>query len=170
MPKPSDQSKKQIFMGIFFVIAAFVGVIAILYLMINDQQQKVNEISTLQEESEVMASERDVAKRKADELAEKVGTSFELQKLIKAAKQEYDYAERSRKDGDLWVDRSDGTLVITLGAIHGLLPGEQLSVYDADDKFGFVVVETVLDTVAYVQPLYKRPDEFVKDHYRVVIE
>jgi hypothetical protein len=157
-------------MGIFFVIAAFVGVVAIFYLMINDQQKKADEIAALEEEADVMTSERDVAKRKASELEEKVGTSFELKKLVKAAKQEYDYAERSRKDGVLWVDRADGTLVVTLGAIHGLLPGEQLSVYDADKQFGFVVVETALDTVAYVRPLYKRPDEFFKDHYRVVIE
>ncbi|PIR34539.1 MAG: hypothetical protein COV36_00620, partial [Alphaproteobacteria bacterium CG11_big_fil_rev_8_21_14_0_20_44_7] len=133
MAKSADHNKRQIFIGIFLMIAAFTGVVAIFYLMIDDQQKKLTEIAELKEESGVLTAEREVALRKAKELEEKVGTSFELKKLIKAAKQEYGYQERARKEGDLWIDRSDGTFVITLGAVHGLLPGDQLSVYD-DDK------------------------------------
>ena len=70
----------------------------------------------------------------------------------------------------MWVDRKSSKLVVTLGAVNGLLPGKSLAVYKGDEKIGKVKVETAFDVISYVLPEDEGVKQLENDYYRVVIE
>lgn len=77
---------------------------------------------------------------------------------------------QGKKEGFLWVDKKSSKLVITLGALEGVVSGERLNVYDNNQKIGVVVVSDVYDAIAYVMPLNESSISFPHDYYRVVRE
>ncbi len=93
-----------------------------------------------------------------------------LKSLVKKAETVYGNEEKSRREGLLWVDAKSSKIMVTLGAVHGLLPGRNLSVYDRQDKIGQVMVETLFDVTAYVRPQKNTPALTQGNYYRVVIE
>ena len=96
--------------------------------------------------------------------------SIKLKELVTEARGHYDESEQSRKKGSLWVDRKSSKLIVTLGAINGLLPGHTLTVYDANKAIGQVIVDTAFDSISYVTPSNKSIDLLQNDYYHVIIE
>ena len=93
-----------------------------------------------------------------------------LKSLVKEAEKVYGQEENLNKEGFLWIDRKSARYVITLGALHGLLPGKHLGVYDGDQRIGQVIVDTPFDVISYVHPAEESKDLFSSDYYRVVVE
>lgn len=170
MKKLSGQPKKILFIGIIFVIAAFICTIGILYFLVNTQKAKSEELGVLREQVVSLNAERDMMERLTTALEQEAGGSLDLGRLLEEADKVYDDTEKERREGHLWIDRSAGTCVVTLGALNGLVPGSRLSIYEGDKKIGVVVVKTLLDVISYVQPVGKPLVQFKNDYYRVVFE
>ena len=152
------------------IASAFVGIIAILYVLVNVQTQKSNKIDNLQELVTVLDTQAEVAARKAEEMESELGESIYLEKLVKEAKEAYGYEEQARREGRLWVDRTSKTMIATLGAINGVLPGTRLAVYDENKLIGYVTVETSMDVISYIKPTELLFDQYERDYFRVVLE
>ncbi|VAX36786.1 hypothetical protein MNBD_UNCLBAC01-1291 [hydrothermal vent metagenome] len=122
---------------------------------LNIQEQKVQQrVSIIKEESKNVQNLQKI----------------NLNSLVAKAEKVYGPAEKSRKNGFLWIDHSVQQYVITLGAINGVLPGDYLMVYEGDKKIGQVKVSNSFDVISYVQPLQKSANIFKNDYYRVIIE
>ena len=93
-----------------------------------------------------------------------------LKSLVKEAEKVYGHEENLNKEGFLWIDRKSSQYVITLGALHGLLPGKHLGIYDGDKRIGQVIVDTPFDVISYVHPSEESKDLLSNDYYRVVVE
>ena len=162
--------KKKIYIGMSLIASAFVGIIVILYVLINVQTQKSDKIELLQEQVTVLDTQSDLAKQKAEELESELGESIYLEKLVKEANQAYGYEEKNRREGRLWVDRDSKTMIATLGVINGVLPGARLAVYDDDKRIGYVTVGTPMDVISYIKPTELLFDQQDRDYFRVVLE
>jgi len=168
--KKANGNKALLLVGLFFVIAAFGCVAAVLYQVLKLDQQKTEEVRAVQEEIVSIDAQRAAAEQEAQDLARRVGREIEMDRLIEAAHEKYGPQEQARSEGDLWIDRAGGKWMITLGALNGIEPGRRLRVLgDSDVRLGVVVAETVLDVVSYVYPLEDR-GQYQEDIYRVVPE
>jgi predicted Holliday junction resolvase-like endonuclease len=163
-------NKKKIYTGMSLIASAFLGIIIILYVLINTQMQKSNKIEDLQEQVSVLDIEAEVAARKAEELESELGESIYLEKLVKEAKEAYGYEEKNRREGRLWIDRKSKTMIATLGAINGVLPGTRLAVYNYNERIGYVTVATPMDVISYIKPTNLSFDKYERDYFRVVLE
>ena len=161
--------KKTLLIGIAFIAAAFLCVVAVFYLSVSNQQAKAREIKALQEELLAASTEKDLAQKEADYLKEKVGQTIYLEKLLKESEGFYGDEEKKRREGFLWIDRKNNTLLVTLGALNGLSTGTRLTVFDGDNQAGYVRVSTPMDVISYVYPVAGQ-DVFDKNYYRVVFE
>lgn len=142
----------------------------VFYYGINEHQLKTKEVEEIKEEIVAIDAQKVIAERQVRELSKRVGKEIGLERLIEAAKEEYGETENERVEGDLWVDRQGGSWMVTLGALNNIYEGSRLRVFDDGKKqIGVVVVEYVLDVLAYVQPLEDR-GQYVDDIYSVVIE
>ena len=79
---------------------------------------------------------------------------------MKKAQSIYSDTEKSRTEGFLWFDRATRSFIITLGALHGLHAGSQLSIYDGDKKIDMASVDFPFDVVSYVKPFKNSPRIF----------
>lgn len=166
----SEDHKKSIFIGLVLIIMAFGCVVGIFYFLVSAQQTAVQETETLRAQLADMDAKQDSAEQKISELEGMAGRSIELDKLLGKADKLYGPEEKSRREGHLWIDRKADVFIVTLGAINGIEPGRQLTVYDGEKKVGMVRVEKPLDVISYVTPVEQKPNEFSGDYYRVVFE
>jgi hypothetical protein len=93
-----------------------------------------------------------------------------LTSLVKVAEAAYDKNDIRKKEGFLWVDRKSSKFVVTLGAINGLIPGSQLTVYNGEKSIGQVQVAETFDVISYVLPLNESIDLSQGDYYKVAIK
>jgi len=59
---------------------------------------------------------------------------------------------------------------VTLGTVHGVLPGSYLAVYEKDNKVGQMVVDISLDVISYARPTNENLDLKNINYLRVVKE
>jgi hypothetical protein len=142
-------------------IIAFVGITFIFYVVIETQRTGAQEMSTLEEEMELLSTEKDIVLRKMEELKQE-GMSVRLDSILKEANQIYGEDEKERKEGHLWIDREAKTFIITLGALNGLDTGNRLA--------ASVEVDVPMDVISYVHPVDKTLADFKEDSYRIVFE
>ncbi len=100
----------------------------------------------------------------------KVEENISLKALVKEADSVYGDAEKSRKEGLLWVDRKTARIMVTLGAVHGLSRGSILSVYEGSTKIGQVKVDTAFDVISFVSLGDNSVDLSKHNYYKIVIE
>ena len=162
-------NKKVLFLGLVFILAAFGCVVGVIYQILNDRQQKVQEVEEIEKMAARISEEKSSAQSEVRDLAQRAGQEIELAHLISAAQREYGDEEQQRKQGDLWVDHEGGSWVVTLGALNGVKKGTRLRVFESEKEIGVVVAHTVLDVVSYVSPLENK-DRFQDDIYQVVFE
>lgn len=162
--------KKKIYIGMSLIVSAFVGIIVIIYVLVNVQTQKSDKIEDLQEQVTVLDTQAGLAARKAEQLESELGESIYLEKLVEEAKDAYGYEEKDRREGRLWVDRNSKTMIATLGAINGVLPGTRLAVYNDNERIGYVTVGTPMDVISYIEPTELLFDQYERDYFRVVLE
>jgi len=163
-------SKHTLLAGIICMAAAFICVVAVFYFSLDSQQNQEREIQSLQEELLAVRTEKELTQQEAEGLKEQVGQTIYLEKLLEKSDNYYGDEEKGRREGFLWIDRKNDTLLVTLGALNGLSAGARLTVFDGDQQVGYVRVETPLDVISYVIPANPAKDIFDKDHYRVVFE
>jgi len=172
-PKPSATAAKKVYnkqeliLGAGCVIAAVVVIFVLVYFMARENIRTNSEYSRLQEEMLAMNTERLALAVQTNQLEEQIGQSVSLEKLLQEADSAYGPEEKNRREGYLWIDREAGTLFVTLGALHGLVPGDKLTIVDGDQAIGEVRVETPMDVVSYVRFTIKKTEDFPKDSYKV---
>ena len=158
-------------MGLTLIIGAFVCVLVVFYFLVNAHRQRLAEIETLEEKFLALDTEKNAMQRKVADLQDEVGRSIDMNKLLDTAGDRYSAEEKDRKEGYLWIDRQTSTVIVTLGALHGLSAGKKLAVYDQNKKpIGDVIVDTPLDVISYVHPMAKSIADFRENYYRVAIE
>lgn len=96
--------------------------------------------------------------------------SVTLESLSQASRDFYDETELNRREGTLWVDDKSAKFVVTLGAVHGVLPGSRLSVYHKGQRIGYVAVSFSFDVISYVHPAQDFLFDINDKYLRVVIE
>lgn len=178
-PKPPSASghstvkriynKKELVLSVVFIVLAFLCVFFVVYLMVTSHRQVTEQYTQLEEVMTALNAESESAKRTAEDMQQRLGSSLSLQKVLDEAQKAYGPKEKARRDGSLWIDRQARTYFVTLGALHGLTPGAKLLVYDGEEEIGAVRVETPLDVISYVRPINKDLKDFPADYYRVVI-
>ena len=97
-------------------------------------------------------------------------SSIKLENLLLKSQSTYAADEKNRTEGFLWRDRRTNTFVVTLGALNGLRPGSELSIYDGNEKIDTATVDLPFDIVSYVKPVKNSPDFFNGGYYRAVME
>ena len=162
--------KNVLFIGVIFIILAFICFAGVVYCMLNEQKDQAEEITVLKQSMLAVNAERDVAESQVARLEKKVGQSVSLEKLLDESEKYHDPSEAQRTEGYLWIDRKNNTLLATLGLLNGALKGVRLGVYDGNRQVGYVRVEFPLDVISYVYPVSQTVDDFKKDYYRVVLE
>jgi hypothetical protein len=126
------------------------------------QQAAIEEV---QRKADILKKQQEEKEKQA---AQKQG--IDLTPIIAQARAQYDDAERNRKEGFLWVDRANKKYVVNLGAIHGLLPGSYLTIYQGAERVGQVTIDTMLDVISYVRPLDNNINFSASSYYRAVKE
>jgi len=153
---------KQNLLGIFFLCLSFISGICAVYLI----QTKLNKVpETI--EINTRKTVHKIKENKNVELLGKLKASKTL--LSKESKQE---RQINQEEGVLWIDQNSRQFVVTLGAKHGLMPGEVLSIYKNKEKAFDVEVATVLDDISFVDPIKKETDSPISldsNYYRVVL-
>jgi hypothetical protein len=167
---PIDRNKKKIVAGLTFIIAAFVGVIAIFYVMMHKELSREKSLDKFKAQILALSAEKDLAETKIADLEQDVAQIPELDKIIAASSKIHGKQERDRKEGFLWIDRKGQAMIATLGALNGVTPGSRLTVFDGDTKIGYVRVDLAMDVISYVVPDRMALSDFKKDYYRVLKE
>jgi cell division protein FtsB len=166
----ADKNKTQLLIGVFLVIAAFIGVAVAFYFVIGGQRDSAVHIEELKKQIEVLQTEKDLIAREVKTLQDAWGTSLSLQNVLLEASRQYGDMEKNRREGSLWIDRKTASYIVTLGALNGLIPGSRLKIYDGQEEVGNATVDVPLDIISYVTPVDKKLAHFPQDYYRVVIE
>lgn len=161
-----QQYHNKIFIGLGFIISAFVCILVVFYFVGQTNNISQEKISRL--ESQLTDSIINEDKGQGVEI-NPVG-EIKLRKIVETARDVYGANEINRRQGILWIDRGNSLPVITLGALNGLEAGQQLSVFDDTQKVGEAVVETLFDVVSYVRLVHKRIDDFDGDYYFVAVD
>lgn len=170
-PRPPRNPKKQkFFLGVFFLTIAFMGVVVIIYFIINDFRQQADRLDGLKEQLVAADAEKNVIEQKSNELAQAVGKSIRVDHVVSESKKIYQGAVKETNEGYLWVDRSAEVWVVTLGVLNGVRPNSRFTVYQGSDAVDTVAVQTPLDVISYVRPTVKLKNQFDNDYFRVVLE
>lgn len=159
-----SRNKTKLLLGVFFIGAAFLCVIATLYFLSQPDQADKIKRPLLNDPSAKLPREPSPV------ISSAVAEPMKLEALLRKAGDVYEPAEKNRKEGSLWLDRRSNNFIVTLGALHGLRQGSQLSIYDGSQKMDTASVEVTFDVIAYVKPQKISPDSFTGTYYRVVIE
>lgn len=167
---PVGRDKKKIAVGLFFIVAAFIGVVAIFYAMMDVQRAKDKEADALQADVVALTAEKDLAQTKIADLEQEMAKVPEWDRVIRKADRLYGDEEKTRREGLLWIDRKNESFIVTLGALQGLARGSRLTVYDGREKAGMVEVDLAMDVISYVLLVNATAKDFDKDYYRVVPE
>lgn len=101
---------------------------------------------------------------------EEAAKKIPLTSLVEVSQALYDEAEQARGEGALWQDPKSGQWIVTLGALQGLDPGQQISVYEDHVKAGAIVVDKVFDVISYVRPAPSSLNLSGQHNYQVMIE
>ena len=167
----SESAKqKTLIGGIFFLAMAFLGVVAIVYFLLNNLQEQAAHVASLQEQVTATTTEKSIVEQKATELEAAAGTSLRVDHLLAESKKLYPDSVKESLDGYLWVDRNADFWIVTLGILNGVKPGSRFSVFQGEDKVDTVEVQTPLDVISYVIPSKKLKSQFDKDYFRVVMD
>ncbi len=162
-------TQKTLFTGIVFIVTAFMCLLGVFYMIVQQKRDKEMRMVELQEEMAILDTEKNLVLNKMDTLEKTAGREIELKSVLERVDEEEFTQEQSRREGDLWIDRQSGSWVITLGALNGIKAGDMVGVYDGDKRMGTVAVETVLDVVSYVRPVTNEAD-FKKAVYKVTAQ
>jgi hypothetical protein len=170
-PRPAGSPKRQkFFLGVFFLGAAFIGVVTIFYLVINDLRLQSARLDAVKEQLAAADAEKSVIEQKSAELAQVAGKSIRVDHLVTESRKINQGTIKESKEGYLWVDRSAGVWIVTVGVLNGAGPGSRFTVYQGQEAVDTVVVQTPLDVISYVQPTEKLKNQFDNDYFRVVLE
>lgn len=159
-----SRNKTKLLLGVFFIGAAFLCIIATLYFLSQPDQADKIKRALLNDPSAKLSGRPNPA------ISNAAAEPMKLEALLKKAENVYEPAEKNRKEGSLWLDRRSNNFIVTLGALHGLRQGSQLSIYDGSKKMDTASVEVPFDVISYVKPEKISPDSFTGSYYRVVIE
>jgi hypothetical protein len=162
-------TQKTLFTGVVFIVTAFMCLLGVFYMIVQQKRDKETRLAEIQQEMAVLDTEKNLVQNKVFELSQTAGREIELERVLERVGDEEFAQEQARQEGDLWIDRSTGSWVITLGALNGVASGQMIGVYDDEKRVGTVKVQTVLDVISYVQPFTNEAD-FTKVVYRVVIQ
>lgn len=146
------------------------GVVVIIYFIINDFRQQADRLDGLKEQLVAADAEKNVIEQKSNELAQAVGKSIRVDHVVSESKKKYQGAVKETNEGYLWVDRSAEVWVVTLGVLNGVRPNSRFTVYQGSDAVDTVAVQTPLDVISYVRPTVKLKNQFDNDYFRVVLE
>ena len=143
----SMNTKIKMIIGMALIGFAFVFMIGVAYFIDQRNQESLQEISALQVE---LAN--NVAEKAQDYLSkndlEKINREpIRLADVLAKAEIIYGQQELNRKDGVLWIDRKSSSLMITLGAVNGLVPGTYLSVYKERRQSNGTIINEPIDDV-----------------------
>jgi len=163
------QNKIKLIMGLVFVVAAFVCIGVLFYMMgeVNLEHQK--KIASLEVQLSNLIAERASSRMSGADAVRAAGSPLTLQDLLDKANSIYTQEEKNQREGFLWIDREAKTFLITLGALNGLAPGSRLDVYEGDQVIDTVTVESTYDVVSCVRPVQRKLDEFRENYYRVMV-
>ena len=161
--------KSKFFIGLWFVVIAFVGFVFMFYIMGRTNMENTEQIDELEEKLTVMEIEKANTETELTDVKGKLNT-INLQHLVQRAEQVYSEEERNRKEGLLWMDPETSLYIVTLGALHGLKRGAYLGVYKGDERLGQVMVDSPMDVISYVRPVDQSLQELNDNYFRVVIE
>lgn len=151
--------------GLSLIVSAFVFIGGVIYLIGTIHITHQKRIMTLETKLADLSSQQGEQESKISREGQ-----IKLEDLLSKAKRIYAREEGNRKEGIFWVDRESSLSMITLGALNGLNPGDQLNVYEGETKIAVVTVDKLLDVISYVKPLDKPLTELDEDYYRVVQE
>lgn len=164
------QNKTKIIVGLFLIIIAFVCGGAIIYFGGQANKANLKRVASLETQLINLISEKAQEELSSGDAKRVQRNAVKVEDLVAKAEVLYSEEERNRRDGVLWIDRKNGTCIITLGAINGLKPGSRLSVYQDSQQIDKITVDTPFDIISYVKPLQKPLNQFDSNYYRVVIE
>ena len=165
----TTSNKTVLFLGLLFIVSSFLCVVAVFYQVVNNWQENSRQLEIVLRRLAESEAGQAAARSEAQHLAHRMGRGIEFESLMAASRQHHGFEERTRRQGDLWIDRQGDQWMVTLGALNGLREGSLLRVMDGTQEVGMVAVKTVLDVVSYVSPLDNR-DLFQDDIYHVVVE
>lgn len=148
------KNTKSIFTGIIFIILAFSCGTTSFYLLEVKPKLEKKEEARLKKEADLKARQETIS----------------LKTVLKQSQGIYSLEEQAQREGLMWVDHKTSRFVVTLGAIHGLVKGSILSVYDGNKRIGEVKVESALDAISYVSPDNQFRSLLNNDYYEVRIE
>lgn len=169
--KPSaDNGQRLVITGLIFISIAFVGVIVLMYLLVNTQSAKETQIREMKQDLVLARTEKDLVSTKADQLQAEIGRVIDLDSVVSESRKVNSAEEVSRKQGSMWINRKTQSVMVTLGVLNGVTKGSELSVYDGQDKLGTVKIVSALDVVSYAEPVDKNLKDFTKDYYAVKTE
>jgi hypothetical protein len=175
----SMNNKIKVTMGLIFIIVAFGCLMAAIFFINLEHQVSSKEMSTLQVEMVNLLTERSqqVFSQTEQEIVKRPVLTVE--DFLARSEMIYGPEELKRKNGILWIDRQEDSLLITLGAVNGLQKGSYLNVYQErrqpdgfliNEKIAEVIVDKAYDIISYVQPVKKTVNDFTKEYYRVTIQ
>lgn len=166
-------------LGVIFIVVAFGCLAAVIFFMNLEQQNSSKEVSTLQVEMVNLLTERS---QQVFSLAEQEIVKRPLitvEDFLARSEMIYGPEELKRKNGILWIDRQERSLLVTLGAVNGIQAGSYLNVYQErrqadglviNEKIAEVIVDKTYDIISYVKPVKKTISDFTKEYYRVTIQ
>ena len=159
--------KKIVFGFILICIAGFLLISAFYFMKVKPELAS----REIKNQQKLTASKQKIEERAQEikKVQQQDEGSINMSSLIKESEAVYGAEEKNRKEGVLWVDHQSSNLVVTLGALNGILPGRTLSVYNGEQKIGQVMVDASFDVISYVHP-DSSTDLTQNDYYRVVIE
>lgn len=172
-PRPPARpvpEKRKIVAGLALIALAFFCVLAVFYFLINAHRRQQDELADTRLQVESLSTEKEVADAKISDLQNELEQSPDLDALLDSARQQYGPEETQRREGVLWVDRKNASLIVTLGALNGLRAGSRLIVFDGEERIGWIKIDLPLDVVSTALPQGFSPQELTKDYYRVVRE
>jgi len=193
MPK---RNLKKIFLGVVLILISIFGLVTAFYFLevkpeldsrdqakakklVAHEQVISKRAKVIQEEEGINDPELIVKKKKPSQVDQSAQAkkkepveeeSLSLKSLVEEAKTKYTEREQNEVEGSLWVDRNTDKFIISLGAINGLRPGDELAVYDDDKHLGHIVITTAFDVISFVSPVETTIDLTKKDYYRVLIK
>ncbi len=175
----SMNNKIKVIMGLICIIVAFGCLMAAIFFINREQQLSSQKMSTLQVEMVNLLTERSQQVFSPSEQEMVKRPLITVEDFLARSEMIYGSEELKRKNGILWIDRQEGSLLITLGAVNGLQEGSYLNVYQErrqpdgfliNEKIAEVIVDKVYDIISYVQPVKKTVNDFTKEYYRVTIQ
>ena len=165
----ASQNKTKLLAGFILIIVAFIWLAGAFYYSTKNNLAGKDKLTLMEAEiSKLKKQSQNSSLNPA--AAQESPAQFKLETLVKKAENIYPETEKSRTEGFLWFDRASQSFIITLGALQGLHPGSQLSIYEGDKKIDMASVDFPFDVVSYVKPIKNSPDAFTSNYYRVVLE